>query len=65
MIGLLVFLLLRPVNDFNANSPISESSATVQENVKLIIDELGINTDTLIYSVSRQQKLSIYKRRYM
>ena len=62
MIGLLVYLLLRPVNDFNAYSSISKSSTTVQENVKLIIDELGLNTDTLIFSVSRQQKLKLYKR---
>jgi len=62
LIGLLVFLVLRPINDFNAYSPISQSSNDVQNNVKLIIEEFGVNTDTLIYSVLRDQKLKLYKR---
>lgn len=61
ILGLAVYLFMRPIIDFNSNSAITEPVSSVKEKIKLIAEELGVSTDTLAISVTRNQKVKLYK----
>lgn len=56
-----MFVLTRPIIDFNANSPVSDTPRVIEDKVRFIAEELGINTDTLAIFVQREQSVTLYK----
>lgn len=59
---MLVFILLRPLIDFNANSPIKESASSVETKIRLLLEEMGVSPDTVNITVRRDQKFHLYQR---